>query len=609
MVLKEEYEELNDVGRDVLKRTLFLDYDIDHFHHEKKEVESLITENRDSSILIPERNGSVFEESTMHPTGGALSNIGGKCPQIYYEVHGRTVEEIRKMMIELRALEGILFNIHIESMKPVSTPESIARMGVELIKMSAFNRTKMVISLLREDIKKDNMERPLHEIDRLELIKQAITKGFGWVKLEEGLPFQVLLEMSKHAKKSNSKLLFVQYHRPGEKWEPPEISKIPFCDAFELRSTVNSEEDLVRIFTICDVLRQHIDDKDLIVTIEGPYSHSLDIMSAAMGSSFIRLLEPTRQPGQKGPTSEIVKKMVKILGISREYSKKEWSILGHALDENMRVCFVVGKYSDTLEAVIMSNSEARRTFENIIFAPLMPDPGGLEPLMEMMRKLPMNGMEIDVPFKTPAVKYVDEVRGIGEKIQSINLVMKEGGLLYGYNTESATIEKMLEEMDIEKGKRALVIGSGSTGRSIAAGLHEYGCRVLVMSRNNPSVEALLNKLGKGAGLIPISGVSKLKGKVDLVLKCTPSDMVTDETGSKVSIPDIVREIEPERGIDICANEEWTPFLSSVESRGGIAVPGREFLLLKRAITYRMLTGQDPDLQAMQKAMEEFNELK
>jgi shikimate dehydrogenase len=107
-----------------------------------------------------------------------------------------------------------------------------------------------------------------------------------------------------------------------------------------------------------------------------------------------------------------------------------------------------------------------------------------------------------VGFKDEAVNYVDALDPLAKVIGSINFILKtENDELKGFNTDGEGYAEGLEELFKERGetlqgKKAVVLGAGGTGNSVAFALRARGMRVTILNRTVAKAADLSERINK-----------------------------------------------------------------------------------------------------------------
>lgn len=87
--------------------------------------------------------------------------------------------------------------------------------------------------------------------------------------------------------------------------------------------------------------------------------------------------------------------------------------------------------------------------------------------IEAMRTFRMRGMNVTMPDKTEAVKYMDELSPAARIIGAVNTIVNDGGKLTGYITDGEGFVNNLRDHGVEiKGKKITVAGGGGAATAI-----------------------------------------------------------------------------------------------------------------------------------------------
>ncbi len=94
--------------------------------------------------------------------------------------------------------------------------------------------------------------------------------------------------------------------------------------------------------------------------------------------------------------------------------------------------------------------------------------------------LGLHGANVTVPHKTFAYDACDHVDNFAHKVGAVNTLVRQDGLLYGYNTDAPGFLKAIEEFDA---RSVLLLGAGGTAQSTAVILRDAGYRVTILNRS------------------------------------------------------------------------------------------------------------------------------
>ncbi|NLA54307.1 MAG: shikimate kinase [Clostridiales bacterium] len=118
-----------------------------------------------------------------------------------------------------------------------------------------------------------------------------------------------------------------------------------------------------------------------------------------------------------------------------------------------------------------------------------------------MRENHFKGFNVTIPYKEKVITYLSKVSPLAADIGSVNTVIRQSdGSLFGDNTDAWGFEKLLGDSKRFVGKKALVLGSGGSSKTVQAVLRNMGIEGIVISRSGENhYENLSNN--KDAALI------------------------------------------------------------------------------------------------------------
>lgn len=141
--------------------------------------------------------------------------------------------------------------------------------------------------------------------------------------------------------------------------------------------------------------------------------------------------------------------------------------------------------------------------------PLEPDE--LEPFFTERN---FSGINVTIPYKQEVMKYLDFIDSDARRVGAVNTVVNRDGKLYGYNTDVAGLEKLLDKTGIEiKDKKVLILGTGGTSKTAAE----------VCRRRNAKCFFKVSRGGKNEG-ITYEEAAKNHKDTQVIINCTPVGM-------------------------------------------------------------------------------------
>lgn len=247
----------------------------------------------------------------------------------------------------------------------------------------------------------------------------------------------------------------------------------------------------------------------------------------------------------------------------------------------------------------MHNELFRRRRIDAIYVALDARPEDADRVGDAMRTLALAGANLTVPFKERVIPALDSLAPAARTAGAVNVVVREGNALVGYNTDGAGyIAALQEELGVSPaGLRAAVFGAGGTGRAVGAALAEASATsVVFMNRTLGRAEHACVSLSErfphctfeAAPLDPEAFAARAPG-LDLVVNCTSGDAVARITEMDV------RALR--RGSVWTDVNYWMadpPRLAACAAHGVRIQRGIGMLIHQGALSFELFTGRPVD---------------
>lgn len=204
-------------------------------------------------------------------------------------------------------------------------------------------------------------------------------------------------------------------------------------------------------------------------------------------------------------------------------------------------------------------------------------PGDLSALMRGLRGWRnLVGAGVTMPHKGAVYHEVDEVVGLAKHIRTVNTFRREpDGRLVGINTDGAGfVEGLRREGRDPAGRRALLVGTGGAGRSIAFALADAGVAELTLAnRTRQKAEELASELAPLYPRVPIRVGNPDPSAAELVVNATPLGMHPGDP-----LPIDIDRLRPGTIVaEIIMSPPRTELMEAAEARGAVAHPGLPML--------------------------------
>ena len=233
-------------------------------------------------------------------------------------------------------------------------------------------------------------------------------------------------------------------------------------------------------------------------------------------------------------------------------------------------------------------------------------PPDLADAMRAVRALNLRGVNLTIPHKVAAVAFMDRLSEAAAIIGAVNVVVNDGGRLFGDNTDGKGFLSSLADAGIPvAGKTFTVLGAGGASRAICVECALAGAKAIrVANRNGERGRALVSllaeKTGTQAAYLPWEGTLDIPADTEILVNATSVGLAprTDQR------PDI-----DYRGVtggmaacDVVFNDPNSLFLRAAAENGARTVNGLGMLARQGALNFTMWTGEEAPLPVMEEVL-------
>ncbi len=218
------------------------------------------------------------------------------------------------------------------------------------------------------------------------------------------------------------------------------------------------------------------------------------------------------------------------------------------------------------------------------------------------------GLSLTMPLKRLVQPLLDDVTPLARATGSVNTVLFEAGggargvrRARGDNTDVEGLVVALTEAGADRCERGVVLGGGATAASAVAALGRLGCagpRVVVRSVQRASdVERAGESLGLDVRLLAWGeAAAGLVAAADVVVSTVPSS-------AHPAVERLVRAAGTVTGrlLDVTYQPWPSAVATAWQQAGGTASGGFAMLLHQAAAQVRLMSGREPDVEAMRSA--------
>lgn len=223
--------------------------------------------------------------------------------------------------------------------------------------------------------------------------------------------------------------------------------------------------------------------------------------------------------------------------------------------------------------------------------------------VEAMRLFKMRGINVTMPDKTEAVRYMDALSPAAQIIGAVNTIVNDDGVLTGHITDGEGFVNNLRDHGIEiAGKKITVAGGGGAATAIQVQCALDGAReISIFNIQDEFFERTLQTAEKIRNAKPecVVNVYDIADEAKMKEETASSDIFTNATivGMKpMDGESVVKDVSAFRpGLVVCDavyNPKKTRLLREAEEAGCKCVGGEGMLLWQGAAAFKLYTGRD-----------------
>ena len=223
--------------------------------------------------------------------------------------------------------------------------------------------------------------------------------------------------------------------------------------------------------------------------------------------------------------------------------------------------------------------------------------------LDAMRLFKMRGMNVTMPDKTEAAKYMDELSPAAKIIGAVNTIVNDDGKLTGYITDGEGFVNNLLDNGVDiKGKKITVAGGGGAATAIQVQCALDGAReITIFNKKDAFFARTLETAEKIRNAVPgiLVNVYDIDDTAKMTEEIRDSDIFANATivGMKpLDDQSVVKDLGAfHEGLvvaDAVYNPEETKLLREAKEAGCKCISGKGMLLWQGVAAFMLYTGQD-----------------
>lgn len=238
---------------------------------------------------------------------------------------------------------------------------------------------------------------------------------------------------------------------------------------------------------------------------------------------------------------------------------------------------------------------------------------GVKQALDAMRLFDMRGMNVTMPDKVEAAKYMDELSPAAEIIGAVNTIVNEDGKLIGHMTDGEGFVNNLKDHGVFiEGKKLVIAGGGGAATAIQVQCALDGAKEITIFNKKDSffarTEATAEKI-KAAVPTCVVNVYDIDDEAKLKEEIASADIFVNATivGMKpMDDQSIIKDLSMLRSdlvvADIVYNPEETKLLKDAKAAGCTCVGGKGMLVWQGASAFRLYTGEEMPVEEVKELL-------
>ncbi len=119
----------------------------------------------------------------------------------------------------------------------------------------------------------------------------------------------------------------------------------------------------------------------------------------------------------------------------------------------------------------------------------------IDKIKTAIRVLNLQGLNVTIPYKKKIIKQLDKIDKTAGRLQAVNTIHNNKGVLEGYNTDVTGFLQGLKSIKkLNKNKPAIILGAGGAAESVVYGLYLIGFKnIFITNRTKYKAQMIARK--------------------------------------------------------------------------------------------------------------------
>lgn len=238
---------------------------------------------------------------------------------------------------------------------------------------------------------------------------------------------------------------------------------------------------------------------------------------------------------------------------------------------------------------------------------------GVKAALDAMRLFNMRGMNVTMPDKVEAARYMDELSTAAKIIGAVNTIVNEDGKLIGHMTDGEGFVNNLKDYGVSiEGKKLVIAGGGGAATAIQVQCALDGAKeITIFNKKDSFFERTVATAEKIRAAVPacIVNVYDIDDDAKMNEELADADIFVNATivGMKpMDDQSIIKDLSLLRSdlvvADIVYNPEETKLLKDAKAAGCTCVGGKGMLVWQGASAFRLYTGEEMPVEEVKELL-------
>ena len=238
---------------------------------------------------------------------------------------------------------------------------------------------------------------------------------------------------------------------------------------------------------------------------------------------------------------------------------------------------------------------------------------GVKAALDGMRLFNMRGMNVTMPDKVEAARYMDELSPAAKIIGAVNTIVNEDGKLIGHMTDGEGFVNNLKDHGVSiEGKKLVIAGGGGAATAIQVQCALDGAiEITIFNKKDSFFERTVATAEKIRAAVPACVVNVYDIDDDAKMKeeLADADIFVNATivGMKpMDDQSIIKDLSLLSSdlvvADIVYNPEETKLLKDAKAAGCTCVGGKGMLVWQGASAFRVYTGEEMPVEEVKELL-------